>query len=623
MSKKKMTIEQFATKRTETATKFIIQSLETPNPKQLAKFILEINANGLAKIVEFTSKFVIQYSDPIFQNQIFDIILRKIEIGSTPEKLDILKTEVLLSKAKAIIAINSTEERTQIKLENATEALKLLENANALQNHNITALIEDTTKALITMHPNPIEAFNLAKYSVEFRKTNLDPEHPSILEAYITTAQVGHIIGVRAIKIEAMQYADIAYNMALQLENKTHAATALEFLASIYKDFGDPKKASLLLEQSTSLKTITLKKIEYSKEQIDDVIPMSVESSRSLEIIKKHGISDDLTLTIKQKIQVSVLNPVHEASAQGKWINKVTLFEYGVSGYLNKEFISKTLGPVLNIPENVEVALMLGFEAINLGIMSNPMMNPLCAVAFVQKYPELVPTILAKHPEFFIDGHILNATLLNASDYGLELLGKDIAVNGSYNAYLETVMMPIIAHRLNTNVLEPVFSLIKAGKWDLSTQKQLLYYASEDYLTDVGAIYTSTLGQNLSNLDDALNISRILIFKVLLDAITEYGSKNYAPAEVFAKNYPDLIKRILDDHPDYITNLHIIDICRQAIIAPPQLKDIEPTPVEELEVPVLGEGVIVNPLLITIPEYDVLPVELEVPVLGEGIVIDH
>lgn len=585
MSKKQMTVEEFVIERTKIAISLINNSLEELNPKLLEKTVLEISSTDLPEIVNFIDNFTTKYPDPTFQNRIFAIVLNKLDVGHVSEKSNILKSEVLLAKAKAIMAINLTEERTQIKLEKATNALELLERANALQNHDITTLIENTVRTLITMHPNSLEAFNLAKYSVEFRKTHLEPYHPSILEAYITTAKAGHIIGERAIKIEAIQNADIAYNMALHLGNKTYAADALEFIASVYENFGDYHKASLLLKQSLFLKDIIVDKVEESKEQES---PITIESLHIFEIIRKHGVSDDLTLTIKQKIQESVLNPVYTAAIQGKWINKIASIEYGVCGYLDGPFLSKSLGIALNTPENVNIALMLCFEAINLGIMNNPLNNPLCGVAFVEQYPELVPTILAQHPEYFVDGHILKATLINASDYAPELLGKEIAVNNSYNAYLETIMIPTIADRLNTRVLEPVSSLIKTGEWNSLTQNQLLAYASEEYLTAVGKIYTSTLGQNLSTLSDALNISRILIFKKILDTITESGSKNYAPVEVFAKNYTDVIKRILADHPDYIANPHIIDICQQSLIVVQQLSEDIDSGADMQEVPVLG-----------------------------------
>jgi len=607
-SNKEMTEKEFLLKRTEVAIKLITNSLEIPNAKQLEKVVLEMSSIGLPRIENFVAKFVAKYPDPIFQNQIFDIVLRKIEISASLENSTVFKSEVLLAKAKAIITINSTEERNQIRLENATEALNLLESANALQNPEIAGLIEESIKALITMHLNPLEAFQLAKDSVEFRKTHLDTYHPSILEAYITTAQVGHKIDVRAIKIEALNKANAAYNMALQLGSKTHAAVALTFMASIYKDFGDVQKSIILLEQSDLLKEVL--RDEESKEEGSRV---PVKSPHAFEVIKKHGVNDDLTLTIKQKIQKSVLNPVYEASKNGLWVHKIALIEYGTSGYVNEVFLAKALGS-LNTTENVNLALMLCFEAINLGIMSSPIYNPICAVAFVQQHPTLVPTMVATNPEYFINEHIVKSTLLSASTYAPELLGKNVAVNGSYNKYLEAIMMPIIGARINDTVLNPISILIKSGKWDLSVQEQLLRYASEDYLTGVGRIYTSILGQNLSTLEDALTISRILMFKVIVDTIKESGSKNYAPVETFAKHYSNVIKRIFDDHSDYMTNPHIIDICQQAISAP--LLDVIQPELAKVVEPVLEEGAAASSSLLKVE-----PV-LEVALLGgEGVTL--
>jgi len=609
--KKEMTAEEFSLKRTEIAIKLITKSLETPDARQLEQVVLGMSFIGLPKIGNFVSKFVAKYPDPVFQNQIFDIVLRKIETSSSSQSSNVFKSEVLLAKAKAIIAINSTEERVEFKLANATDALNLLESANSLQNPNIAFLIEETTKTLITTHPNPLEAFKLAKHSVELRKTNLDHNYPSILEAYITAAQVGHQIDVRTIKIDALNKADSAYNMALQLGNKTHAAVALTFLASIYKDFGDTQKSIMLLKQSGILKGAPFVR-EESKEE---AIPQSVKSSPAFEVIRKHGVSDDLTLTIKQKIQESVLNLVYEASKQGNWIHQIAMIEYGVSGYLDGAFLARALGP-LNSPENVNLALMLCFEAINLGVMSNPTNNPLCAVAFVQQHPKLVEKILATHPEYFINEHILKSTLTNASTYAPELLGKHIAFNGSYNAYLETVIMPIIAHRLNASVLDPISILIKAGTWNSSVEEQLLHYASEDHLTKVGMMYTSILGQNLSSLSDALNISRILIFRNIVDAITDSGSSNYDPVAVFAKHYTDVVKRILGDHPDYITNSHIRDICEQATAPIPEV--VKPDLVKHVGEVVLEEGAVI------LPPLKVVEQELAAVIVGEEAeLLDH
>ena len=52
----------------------------------------------------FTNSFIATYPDAIFQNQIFDIVLRKIEVSSPQKELNTLKSEILFAKAKALEA---------------------------------------------------------------------------------------------------------------------------------------------------------------------------------------------------------------------------------------------------------------------------------------------------------------------------------------------------------------------------------------------------------------------------------------------------------------------------------------------------------------------------------------
>ena len=83
--------------------------------------------------------------------------------------------------------------------------------------------------------------------------------------------------------------------MALQLGNKTHAAVALTFLASIYKDFGDVKKSIMLLEQSALLKGFLIRD-EESKE---DSIEVPIKSRNVFEVIRKHGVTDGSYINYK------------------------------------------------------------------------------------------------------------------------------------------------------------------------------------------------------------------------------------------------------------------------------------------------------------------------------------
>ena len=51
--------------------------------------------------------------------------------------------------------------------------------------------------------------------------------------------------------------------------------------------------------------------------------------------------------------------------------------------------------------------MMLCFEAINLGIMRSKNKNYACAIEFSKAYPELVKEIIVRHPEYFVDGSLM------------------------------------------------------------------------------------------------------------------------------------------------------------------------------------------------------------------------
>ena len=202
--------------------------------------------------------------------------------------------------------------------------------------------------------------------------------------------------------------------MATELGLKAELNSALNCMANIYKFFGDDLKANYLLTHAD-------------------------ESAVSTDVIKMHGTIVVEELHLKTLIQVQVLNEISKAAANGKWFNKQLAGEYGVIGYINEKYLTSILGAELATPENIQIVLALCFEAIDLGIVESLEKNPLCAVIFAQEYPEIVQEILKTHPEYFVDGFILQTTLLNAHEYSQALLGHSVTENTEYNKDLKTL----------------------------------------------------------------------------------------------------------------------------------------------------------------------------------------
>lgn len=530
--------------------------------------IYRISLDHLASIPKL-SDILIQNHTAQEQFELFKAILVKCGSYSYTSNKAILalKADITYQLALLLIEFNQDESRAEIREEHLSKALELLDQSNVLIQTNELPLEINADKAAIdllksfgtdSIEESYLKAFVLAKASFEFRKEELPTNHSSILHSLLTVAEIGKSIDNKEINIEAIEYAKLAYNMGITVNNLKAAASALEIQADIFQLFGDEELSLLLNVQAQSLSPTALSESKESE--------TSTISKIKLEKIVTHGTIDKNIMSIKETIQESILDPIKAAAARGKWIDhKVSSGNVGVSGYLG-EFLKNQLGK-LNGNENLEIALELCFEAINLGIMSNSNQNPLCAAIFTQEYPKIIDNILEKHPEYFVDGFILKTSLLNASEYSEKLLGHELIANKAYNSYFEMEMVPYIVERLNDIVYEPIVKIIADASWNSNIEQGLLTLTSEKYLTNTTFnLGTSYLGKNLGTVGDMIKIVQVIAFKTIVSAILEQNSTNYSPISAFTKAYPEIVNRVLNDHPEYLCdNKTIINICNQIL----------------------------------------------------------
>jgi len=77
----------------------------------------------------------------------------------------------------------------------------------------------------------------------------------------------------------------------------------------------------------------------------------------------------------------------------------------GVKGYIDESYLQKELGTKENT--QIEMVQMLCFESMNLGIMKSEQKPYEVVKEFTKNNPELVKKIAQEHPEFFVDGSIV------------------------------------------------------------------------------------------------------------------------------------------------------------------------------------------------------------------------
>ncbi len=521
--------------------------------KKMLQLIDKFSTKSLIEVENFSSN--IQASFKLGdQIKIFQMVLSKINLctESIIESLYPLKMECLISCAVAMTKLLENETKEQIKFKEFLNALIYLDEANEiniLQKIDSIFDIEETIKSLILNYSDKDEAFEFAEQSLCFRKDKFTENHPAILVGLLNVAEIGYDSDNKEIQVEALQYATESYNMGQRINKLDSVKLSLKYMSEIYKKFGNVKLSEKLLSD-----------LEYLQAKQNSE-PSEIVSR---QIIVKKGSVDKQTLIVREKIQESILDKISQAAAKGKWIEKTIIGEYGVVGYLDETYLSKQLGSELNqSEENIKIALMLCFEAINLGIMSSIQENIVCAIIFAQKYPDILTEININHPEYYVDGHIMKS-ISSDQNFMSDLLIDYTDLNNQRNMYQEVYLTKIIEERLNVSILNPIKKIIKSGEWNAIIEKELIDYASDEYLKSYNYKIpkeTSPLGCNLSAINDATNIAKLLIFTTIHDAIEESKSTNYQAITSFVENYKDIVVRILDTHPEYLTNKHIKKIC--------------------------------------------------------------
>lgn len=127
---------------------------------------------------------------------------------------------------------------------------------------------------------------------------------------------------------------------------------------------------------------------------------------------KNENLNTEKLIKIKLKIQKDTLNKIVQVVDDYGW-SKPGLFsgDWGVKSYLEKDYLKEKLGEMGKTTENIEIARMLCFESMNIGIMKSNKKPYSVVEGFVQNDPEFVKKIAEKHPEFFVDGSIVEACL--------------------------------------------------------------------------------------------------------------------------------------------------------------------------------------------------------------------
>lgn len=193
-----------------------------------------------------------------------------------------------------------------------------------------------------------------------------------------------------------------ALKIHLPLPDNISLANTFIELANIYldKEFSDPNKALHYLKNACHLYFISgaFNKKLYNLESTIKSLQKSSQPNTPPSLILSYGKIDKNLILLKHNIQTSILNPITNAIDTP-------------SPLVLNTFKINHLEKLLNDNSFLEPALMLCFEAINLGIMKSEKKPYSLAIYFAKSHPDLIKKIAIEHPEYFVDGSIIDACL--------------------------------------------------------------------------------------------------------------------------------------------------------------------------------------------------------------------
>jgi hypothetical protein len=553
----------------------LIDIVQTGNFKNVQKYIFKTDVGIIASKsnMEFWLKFLEYFPDLTQRAKIAENIIDKISlhemslsvIGSSLINLNIqnnwinhLKAETLLVQGENILNIILKDKSDPTALSFAKQGVESIELSYWVYQSLLNIDLQQATREfflqkvektheilyqIIESMDSLVDQYNLFELALTKRQQNFPEDKMYLVDLFIKLGSYGIKLPTPEIKLKAIQYSEEAYNIickqGLDAYLGSKLCQILSNLRDLYGQFGDNGKSLLLSKQIAYLKTRF--DPEESKEEGES--PEKIEYQHILI----HGIITDKVLEIKKQIQVNVLDKIQVAAARGKWVEIKIYVDNGVGGYLDENWLKSQLGPLAS-QENYETALSLCFEAINIGIMNSQVHNPICAAIFCQRYPELVEKIIATSPEYFVDGSIFRVSYLGASKYSVKLLAKKLEENeGVYNKYFEKEMITIINERIKEYILAPIELIVKKGEWS--------QYVESDLISKLTPYFISkTIGNNLSQISDVFSIVRIMAFQQIIESIEQSKSVNFSPIQTFTKAYPELVKRIMKDHAELVTN---------------------------------------------------------------------
>lgn len=215
--------------------------------------------------------------------------------------------------------------------------------------------------------------------------------------------------------------ANVLFNIAITYDSQGDWSKSLEYAKQAYSIYAnifteDHPKIKMIRSCIESLQPDFFAEVKLNSALRQDCLVGNNVGSECRWILTSRGQIDRTLLKIKQKIQKAVLNKIVQSVDDYGWNHDWFGINYGVKGYVERIYLKKELQKLGQDDRNIEIAQMLCFEAMNLGIMKSKEKPYKVVESFTQENSELIKKIAIEHPEFFVDGSIVEACIRSMAD---------------------------------------------------------------------------------------------------------------------------------------------------------------------------------------------------------------
>jgi len=347
-------------------------------------------------------------------------LLNNQKLINAVDSTNLLKARLLKNITKIYINLEG-EENIQKGLRSGQDCLQILQRDFPKNHKEIALVFLSMGNAYYQLEDNQMSIKNFQEALKNFRALPfIDSKH---MEKTLNGLGLAtHEEGERLKYLEGA----LSWHYKRALESNLHTAGLISSIAFTYRILGDEDKYLEYQKQAYSIVLTTeYKGKAYEKGEIEGLQPNFFTRKGSAEglnclggykvgnecryIITSRGETDENLITVKQKIQEIVLQPIlayADMEYDSKW-NTVRWIgtAWGV------DFLKRTLKELGDNDKNIELAQMLCFERMNLAIMKPEKKAYDVVKSFTLQNPKLVKKIAIEHPEFFVDGSIVEACI--------------------------------------------------------------------------------------------------------------------------------------------------------------------------------------------------------------------